>query len=88
MQFIIGLAANIPGIQIFTGEWEELKQLAGNNTIIFKKHPAFMHYAGRQESYDELFPAINRYFPSFSGYWKHCEKHIPDLVRRATTAEQ
>ncbi len=77
--FIIGLSKNIDGIQIFTGELNELQALGGNNEIIFKQHPAFTHYKGIAENYEELFPDIKGYYNSFSAYWKKCEKYIGSL---------
>lgn len=74
--FIIALSKNIEGIQIFTGEFHELQTLCGNGKIIFKNHPAFSHYKGTAEKYDELFPEVNGFFNSFSAYWKRCEKYL------------
>ena len=66
-------------MQIFTGEFDELTTLCSNNEIIFKHHPAFAHYKGTTEKYDELFPLVNGYYNSFSAYWRKCERHIGSL---------
>ncbi len=76
IQFIIRLSKNIEGIQIFTGDFEELKTLSNNKEIIFKAHPTTTHYKGITEKYDELFPEVSGYFPSFFAYWKRCEKYL------------
>ena len=76
LRFIVDLSKNIPGIQIYVGEFDELKQYAGTSRIIFKKHPAFTHYKGEAESNDYLFPQVSGYFSSFFSYWKKCEKFI------------
>ena len=75
IQFITDLSKNIDGIQIFTANFEALKQIAGNSEIIFKSHPTCLHYEGTAEKYDELFPEVTGYFPSFSSYWKKCAKY-------------
>ena len=85
LQFVIDLAkANIPGIQIFIGNFEDLSQtiqtsLSTSNAkpiIYFKEHPTTKHYQGIQEERDWLFPQVNGYYPSFFGYWKKCERFL------------
>ncbi len=76
LQFIIDLSKNINNLQLFVGEFEALEQLAKGKNIIFKSHPAFMHYRGTAEEYDNLFPQVTGYFNSFSAYWKKCEKYL------------
>jgi len=77
--FILALSQNIEGIQIFTGELTALSSVCKNNTIIFKQHPAFLHYQGTAEKYEELFPQVTGYYNSFFAYWKRCEKYLKDL---------
>jgi deoxyribodipyrimidine photo-lyase len=79
VQFIIDLSKNIKGIQIFTGEFTEIKSIATANEIIYKSHPAYIHYSGTAEKYDELFPEVTGYYASFSAYWKKCEKYLHQL---------
>lgn len=79
LDFIMALSNNIEHIQIVSAEFEELEMLCHNNEIIFKQHPAFVHYKGTAERYQELFPEVNGYFNSFFAYWKKCEKYIPSL---------
>jgi deoxyribodipyrimidine photo-lyase len=91
LQFIVDLAiTNIPGVQIFIGNFEDLFQhietismsdknftSEKNNAIIyFKEHPTTQHYHGIQEARDWLFPEVTGYFPSFFGYWKKCERYL------------
>lgn len=76
LQFILGLSGNIPGIQVFCGEFAELQQLAKGSSIIFKRHPAYTHYQGIGESPDYMFPQVSGYFGSFSAYWKKCERYL------------
>ena len=91
LQFVIDLAkSNIPGIQIYIGNFEDLYQVLQTNAsaeniadaslenskplIYFKEHPTTKHYQGMREERDWLFPQVDGYFPSFFGYWKKCEK--------------
>ncbi len=91
LQFVIDLATtNIPGLQIFLGNFEDLfqhietismsdKKITSekSNAIIYsKEHPTTQHYQGIQETRDWLFPEVNGYYPSFFGYWKKCERYI------------
>ena len=79
LQFILDLSKNIEGIQVFTGEFDHLQQLASSNEFIYKSHPAFTHYSGTAEKYDDLFPQVKGYFSSFFSYWKKCEKYLPQI---------
>ena len=91
LQFIVDLAiTNIPGLQIFVGNFEDLFQHIetismsdknitsekSNAIIYFKEHPTTQHYQGIQEARDWLFPEVNGYYPSFFGYWKKCERYL------------
>jgi deoxyribodipyrimidine photo-lyase len=76
LQFVIDLATtNIPGVQIFIGNFEALSQHI-QTSIYFKEHPTTLHYKGIQEARDWLFPEVNGYYPSFFGYWKKCERYL------------
>ena len=93
LQFVIDLAkTNIPGIQLFIGNFEDLTQVLETNSstenladaasenkrpiIYFKEHPTTKHYQGIQEERDWLFPQVSGYYPSFFGYWKKCERYL------------
>jgi deoxyribodipyrimidine photo-lyase len=76
VQFILDLAKNIGGIQLFVGEFEELLTLTDNAPIISKEHPAFEHYTGTKDSRDWMFPQVTGYFNSFFSFWKKCERYL------------
>jgi deoxyribodipyrimidine photo-lyase len=76
IDFVLKLAENIEGIQIFTGEFGELKTEHGLSEIYYKEHPTNLHYTGTREDRDWMFPEVRGYFSSFFGYWKSCEKII------------
>jgi deoxyribodipyrimidine photo-lyase len=80
IQFIVALAKNIHGMQIFSGELAEIQLQYGslfegnhNQNIISKEHPAF-EYPGWKDQRDWMFPQVTGYFPSFFGFWKKCQK--------------
>ena len=76
LEFIINLAKNIQGIELFCGEIDDLVSSYPTIKIISKEHPAFAHYPGIKDSRDWMFPQVGGYFPSFSSYWKKCEKFL------------
>jgi deoxyribodipyrimidine photo-lyase len=76
IEFVLKLSENIERIQIYVGEFNELKNEHNLSEIIFKEHPTAKHYAGTQDERDWMFPEIRGYFPSFFGYWKKCERII------------
>ncbi|WP_020531824.1 FAD-binding domain-containing protein [Flexithrix dorotheae] len=76
LDFMINLAKNITDIQIFTGEFDELKSAFQLDKIFFKEHPLNKHYNGIEDSRDWMFE-VKGYFPSFFAFWKKCKKEIP-----------
>lgn len=76
--FIINLAKNIAGIQIYCGEIADLQALYKKSKLnvseafIAKEHPAFNHYPGMKDSRDWMYPQVTDYYPSFFGFWKAC----------------
>ena len=87
IEFIIGLSKNIEGIQIFTGEIEEIKNIyKANNVwddqkIISKEHPAFVYYPGIKDQRDWMFPEVSGYYPSFFSFWKKVERSFRKLLK-------
>lgn len=75
IEFILTLKDNIPGIQVFTGEISELKQLC-NGKIICKEHPLFEYNGAEVEEREWMFKDVNGYYPSFFSFWKKAEKVI------------
>lgn len=74
IEFVLKLAENIERIQVYVGEFNELKSEHNLTDIYFKEHPSNLHYIGTQDERDWMFPEIRGYFPSFFAYWKKCEK--------------
>lgn len=82
IEFVINLAKNITGIQVYCGEVSTLhsmykeSNLEADKTFIAKEHPAFNYYPGIKDSRDWMFPAVTGYYSSFFSYWKKCEKYL------------
>ncbi|MFN8276873.1 MAG: FAD-binding domain-containing protein [Chitinophagales bacterium] len=78
--FVVSLATDINGMQIFVGEMEDLQreliQLGLERPQYFsKEHPAFAHWPGQRDQRDWLFPEVTDYFSSFSAFWKKAQRY-------------
>jgi deoxyribodipyrimidine photo-lyase len=71
MQFIYDLAENIPGIQIYYGEYSDL-HVRG----IFRDHPINSHFQGVREAHPTLAPGLLGEFNSFFSYWNKLSKKL------------
>lgn len=76
IEFVLALAQNIPGMQVFVGSFKELVSQYNLCNIHYKEHPFNTGYHGTQEPRDWIVPEVNGYFPSFFAYWKKVEKHL------------
>ena len=88
IQFIIDLAKNIEGLQVFAGEINEIPYLNTLPAIYSKEHPAFKHLPGIKDNRDWLFPEVKGFYNSFFSFWKKCERYLnkeekitPELLR-------
>jgi deoxyribodipyrimidine photo-lyase len=75
LDFILKLSDNIPGIQIFTGEFQELKSKYDLKTFYFKEHPLNKHYQGTEDPRDWMFNESG-YHNSFFSFWNKCKKQL------------
>ncbi|MBI0399947.1 deoxyribodipyrimidine photolyase [Cyclobacterium marinum] len=75
IDFVIGLSENIPGIQLYVGEFKELLAQISPEKITYKEHPLNRHYEGHQESREWL-STVTGYYPSFFSFWKKCKKEL------------
>lgn len=71
IQFILDLAANIPGIQVFYGEYAELKVKG-----VFRDHPINSHFQGIREVHPTLAPGLQGEFNSFFSFWNKLSKQL------------
>ncbi len=84
LDFILQLAKNIPSIQVWVGEFADLRQLYPCAGFIFKEHPLFNHYQGQRDERDWMFTQVQGYYPSFFSYWKKCERYLADYNPQLT----
>lgn len=75
LNFALALSENIEGIQVFVGEFHELKQRVGDSPILFKEHPLNTNYQGTEEPRDWMF-SVTGYHRSFFAFWKKCQKEM------------
>lgn len=78
MNFILALAKNINGVQLFSGEINEIPELRSFPAIYSKEHPLAKHLPGIKEDRDWIFPETKGFYNSFFRYWNKClqEKNI------------
>ncbi|GLB49387.1 FAD-binding domain-containing protein [Neptunitalea lumnitzerae] len=69
INFIVQLAQNIQGIQLYVGEYKTLKAQY-NTTYIAKEHPLFIYEDAIIEPRDWLAPEVTESYPSYSKYLK------------------
>lgn len=79
MNFVLQLAANIDGIQVFVGEFADLAAIASGE-IIYREHAFNGHFIGTMDEREWMFTTAG-YYRSFSAYWKHCERELRDSRR-------
>jgi deoxyribodipyrimidine photo-lyase len=78
IHFMLELAKNITGIQVFVGSFAALHQNQKTTQFIFKEHP-LNNYQGQEESRKFLQPVPIKNFNSFFGYWKSIEKSLREV---------
>ncbi len=81
LDFLFGLAANIPGMLFYTGSWKKLSERLGESTVYFKEHPLNRHYRGTEDARDWLDAEVDGFHPSFSSYWKKIEPGLREAFR-------
>lgn len=72
--FMLNLAKNINGIQVYTGSFESFKNTHPNVEFHFKEHP-LNNYRGTEHPRDWMF-SVKGYYPSFFSFWKKCKKEL------------
>jgi deoxyribodipyrimidine photo-lyase len=71
LNFILSLGENIPGLQVYYGEYADLS-LQG----IFRDHPINIHFKGIRERHPTLAPDLKGEFSSFFSFWKKLSKQL------------
>lgn len=75
MEFMLGLARNIPGMQVHVGEFSDLRVQYALGKVFYKEHPIFS-YRGTEEHREWMFPEAKGYYPSFFSFWKRCQRYL------------
>ncbi|GAA4395921.1 hypothetical protein GCM10023187_03430 [Nibrella viscosa] len=76
MSFVLALAQNIPGLQVFVGEAGNLPNLGAHPAVYSVAHPLTRHYPGEKDPYPWLFPQVAEPGNSFFAFWKKCERYL------------
>jgi len=79
IDFMLSLAMEIPNVQVFVGEFDELVGALGpfgHVEIVYQEHPLNRHYRGNEIPRDWLAPEVEGSFSSFFSYWKKVEKSL------------
>lgn len=82
--FVLSLAKNIEGIQVFTGEISDIPYINGVPAVWSKEHPAFTHYPGQKDAREWMFPEVTGFYNSFFSFWKKCERILKTRYSRKT----
>ncbi|WP_436515392.1 FAD-binding domain-containing protein [Ekhidna sp. To15] len=86
IEFTLNLSENINGIQVFVGEFQDLKVKYELNQIIFKEHP-LNHYQGIEEPRDWMFN-VTGYYRSFFAFWKKCKRNSRHGINQPCLAKK
>jgi deoxyribodipyrimidine photo-lyase len=78
IRFLLDLGQNIDGLQVFTGEFEELVSRYQPLEVHYREHPLNVHYRGI-EHLREWLTDVRGEYRSFFAFWKKC---APFLERR------
>jgi deoxyribodipyrimidine photo-lyase len=79
VDFMLSLATEIPKVQVFVCEFDELVgalEPFGHVEIVYQEHPLNRHYRGTEIPRDWLAPEVEGSFSSFFSYWKKVEKSL------------
>jgi deoxyribodipyrimidine photo-lyase len=79
IDFIISLAGNIEGVQVFCGEFSDIPNAYQVPAVYTREHPAFMHIPGQKDPRDWMFPSVTRFYPSFFSFWKKASASLHSL---------
>lgn len=74
LDFVFELCENMPGIQPFIGEFDDMVSCHNLKDIVYKEHP-LNNYKGKEEPRDWMFN-VTGYHRSFFAFWKKCKKEL------------
>ena len=75
MDFITEVArTHIPNCRFYVGNVETLPGIGHAIAIYSRRSGATTHWPGMKDTVPELYPEVVGYYPSFTAFWKQCEK--------------
>lgn len=74
LDFILSLAKNIEGLQVFSGDIGDLPGIQAFKSIVSLEHPLSVHYPGTKDPYPWMFPRADKVHSGFFPFWKSCLK--------------
>jgi deoxyribodipyrimidine photo-lyase len=81
LAWIKALADQIPGLVWVSAPFAEVFGDVAPGRLHYKEHPITAHYHGHCHVREWLFPEVDAYYPSFSGYWRRCEAMARAMFR-------
>jgi deoxyribodipyrimidine photo-lyase len=81
ISFMLQLAKNIEGIQIFVGSFTALKKKLNDQPVYFREHPLNIHYQGIEDQRPWVIPSTTEVRSSFFSFWKKNEQAIRRMFR-------
>ena len=80
IDFIVALAGNTNGIQLFCGEFSDIPSAYQVPAVYTREHPSYQHIPGIKDARDWMFPEVTRFYPSFFGFWKKATPYLKSLT--------
>ena len=81
-KFILDIAKEIDGLQVYVGEWADLEPQLGTAKH-FISHPSVSHWRGDAEPYPLMFREVPmKSYGSFMSFWKQCQKQLAADVKK------
>lgn len=78
IDFTLKLGENIPGLQVFVGEFDDFIASYSPNEIYYKEHPTNSHFEGHEDTRDWMFD-VKGYYPSYFKFWNLAKKELKKL---------
>jgi hypothetical protein len=77
IDFVLKLAKQIVGLEVFVGKLEDLEGLSTCPKILTQDHPSIQHWhlpQLKKETQPTMFQPVFKDYTSFFAYWKACQK--------------
>jgi len=81
ISFMLQLAKNIEGIQIFVGSFTALKKKLNDQPVYFRKQTLNRHYQVIEDQRPWMIPSTTEVRSSFFSFWKKNEQAIRSMFK-------